>query len=61
MTKKDYIKIAAVLARHNGNFPTWYTANDVMRALTNDMIAMLAEDNPHFDEERFLRAAQGGK
>lgn len=46
MTRKDYVKIAAILK-----------ANDASSQMADDFADMLAADNPNFDRERFYAAA----
>ena len=48
MTKKDYIKIAAILKDHQCKCVD----------LVSDFANMLSEDNPHFDEKRFREACE---
>lgn len=55
MTKKDYVKIAAVIRSNGGLFISGKT-KAVFANLTADM---LAADNPRFDRSRFLDAALG--
>lgn len=45
MTKKDYIKIAAILQQRGADRP-----------IIDDFASMLAADNPQFDRDRFLVA-----
>ena len=53
MTQKDYIKIAKVL---NGHQPFNETTELILDPLFFAIADMLAEDNPHFDREKFFRA-----
>lgn len=53
MTKKDYIKIAEVLKRHTGSEGVGEYDNAV-RAITSDLMIMLKNDNPLFNEEKFI-------
>lgn len=55
MSKKDYVKIAAVLAKWRG----YQTSASVTAAITLDLVQAFAADNPRFDKNRFFRAAQG--
>lgn len=55
MTRKDYIKIAAILVKHRAPFNT--TEDDLLDAVAFDLAYMFQEDNPRFDEERFYEAA----
>ncbi len=69
MTKKDYVKIAAVFDNTAVMFPdsvhqsdaVMYEAfmagvRDQRRLYVNAMADMLASDNPRFGRERFLKA-----
>ena len=53
MTRKDYILIAAVINRV-GDDPTVNTWT--LWRLANELSDRLAQDNPRFDRERFLKA-----
>lgn len=55
MTKKDYVKIAAVLneTRPEKDTPILLAG---WRAITGHIADMLAADNPRFDRARFLKA-----
>jgi len=53
MTKKDYIKIAAILVKIRAQF----LDSKVIDEIAFDLAYMFAEDNPLFDEERFYEAA----
>lgn len=60
MTRKDYVSIAAILAKRgchiaqDNNFAEgWHAATS---AITHAMADMLARDNQRFDRERFLKA-----
>jgi len=52
MSRKDYEKIAAVIASH----PRVAGEDGFVR----DMASMLAQDNPRFEVDRFRMACQGG-
>lgn len=52
MTKKDYIKIAAIIA----SMRDW-PKDDLLDQLAFDLAYVFSEDNPRFDEERFYEAA----
>ena len=52
MTKKDYIKIAQWLRRHN--IPKLLKKDRDIHALDN-LIEILQWDNPKFDERRFRK------
>lgn len=58
MTRKDYVLIAAAIARSRGH----WSYNDLATAAidrTAEQIAInLAADNPRFDRERFLEACK---
>lgn len=60
MTKKDYIKIAAVFTDYQAmaeNMPAnggW--RETASTELANRLANMLAQDNPRFDRARFLTA-----
>lgn len=63
MTRKDYIKFAAMLneARHrylpqNSEIPT-----RVLDYISDELADILAADNARFDRDRFDRAARGMK
>ncbi len=60
MTRKDYELIASVFAVNNPGFNTgddWITGRvEQFQAIINDTANMLANDNPRFDRERFLKA-----
>ena len=49
MTKKDYLKMAAIFKEHSPD-----------EALVIDFADMLAADNPRFDYERFMEASGYG-
>lgn len=49
MTRKDYVKIAAILLTAYGDVTT---INSIIRRIAN----MLSEDNPRFDRARFYQA-----
>lgn len=55
MSKKDYEKIAAVLARWRG-LPS---SDSIVASVTLELATVFAADNPRFDKNRFFRAAQG--
>jgi len=56
MTRKDYIKIAAILKRHRDSILE-LTEDDILDAIAFDLAYLFQEDNPRFDEERFYEAA----
>lgn len=62
MTRKDYVKVAAVLA----DAATRETRDDrpddpgrapIVAELAHDLAELMAADNPRFDRARFLAAA----
>ena len=66
MTKKDYIKIAAVLADFKGRLdigdytdPTKDNGIRVFDDLTDDFCSLFVEDNPRFDLNKFKSAVNG--
>lgn len=61
MTKKDYEKIAKVLAKRitvTGEFSRAYQneVREQVKYVASDLADTFAEDNPKFDRERFLKA-----
>lgn len=56
MTKKDYIKIAALLKRHRDSILE-LSEDDILDSIAFDLAYVFSEDNPRFDEERFYEAA----
>ena len=55
MTKKDYIKIAAIIKRQRE--PIFSSKEDILDAISFDLAYIFQEDNPRFDEEKFYEAA----
>ena len=55
MTKKDYIKIAAIIKDLREPFDT--DEDEVLDKLAFKLTLMFMDDNPRFDEERFYEAA----
>ena len=55
MTRKDYVAIAAALKNARG-LPMNNHA-DSLQAAAQCIAAVMSRDNPHFDRERFLKAA----
>ena len=51
MTKRDYIKIAAILGRHGKKMSV-----PDFTALAEDFASMLKADNSSFDKTRFMTA-----
>ena len=56
MTKKDYIKIAALLKRHRDSILE-LSEDDILDSIAFDLAFVMKEDNSNFDEERFYEAA----
>lgn len=58
MTKKDYEKIANVFYKTLGTIDrSWFEeATDHVERVACNMADMLAQDNPRFDRDRFLKA-----
>lgn len=64
MTRKDYEKIAEVLRETYGESPVddlymagWNSGlKHAVRDITCRMAAMLEQDNPRFDADKFLKA-----
>ena len=62
MTRKDYVKFAALLKQHyhpeqSNEFDAYSTGgNDAIRFLMDDLIILFREDNPNFDRASFLAA-----
>lgn len=54
MSKKDYIRIAAVLAQWRAS----ESSASITAAITLDLAEVFAADNPRFDKSRFFQAAQ---
>ena len=56
MTRKDYVKVADILAGYHvamiDNF--WW------EDLLNDFALMFEEDNPNFKREKFIEACEAG-
>ena len=69
MTKKDYIKIAEILATYqrqmkmlcnvNPEYEWEGTLDHRFNSLNDDLCALFVEDNPRFDEDRFKSAVSG--
>ena len=58
MTQKDYITIAAALLTVRNSYAPHWDAN-LFRACNDhakQLAHLLAQDNPHFDRARFLKA-----
>lgn len=57
MTRKDYVKIAAILKFHRENAPAKANTSALLNRIASDFADVLATDNPRFDYARFLSAA----
>lgn len=55
MTRKDYIIVAKVLARHHKLLGSGFMAFLI------DLCLAFKHDNPNFDESKFTKAATGQK
>lgn len=58
MTKKDYIKIAQVLARERYISQAFPEALAIVDSLASRFCTVLAHDNPRFNRARFLAACR---
>ncbi len=61
MSKKNYVKLAAMLARARSAWATgWDTSEpaDIIEGIEVELMAYLFEDNPRFDAARFRDAAR---
>lgn len=56
MTRKDYVAVAEILNRHFSNYPVEISD---FKELVFDFADMFADDNPNFDEDRFMQAVYG--
>ena len=61
MTKKDYVKIAAVIKKSLEHYRPYYqhAGVEIPEALSNlaqDLAVVFASDNDKFDQDRFLEA-----
>lgn len=61
MTKKDYIKLAELIRNERQYFNDWQqvgigSIQVPLDHLLNGLAYILAEDNPRFDRERFIKA-----
>ena len=54
MTRKDYQKVAAVLARHRDGHMR--LTDNVISDIAIDLAAMFTRDNPNFKQSLFFRA-----
>lgn len=50
MTKKHFIKLAKIFLKHNAS------ASGNILNLLYDVMKLCEEENPNFDQERFLKA-----
>jgi len=56
MTRKDYIKIAAIFNNHAQPREAYPIESARLKELVDNMVDMLAQDNPQFDTARFIKA-----
>jgi Fe-S-cluster formation regulator IscX/YfhJ len=56
MTRKDYVKTAEILKDFRDNYPTELVD---FKNLVFDFSDWFAEDNPNFNEEKFIEAVFG--
>ena len=56
MTRKDYVAVAEILNRYLSNYPVEISD---FKELVFDFADMFADDNPNFDEDRFMQAVYG--
>jgi len=56
MTRKDYVAVAEILNRHLSNYPVEISD---FKELVFDFADMFADDNPNFNEDRFIEAVYG--
>ena len=56
MTRKDYVAVAEILNRHFSNYPVEISD---FKELVFDFADMFADDNPNFNEDRFIEAVYG--
>jgi hypothetical protein len=50
MSKKHFIKLARIFAKYNLNI------HSIGNEILSDIIELCKEENPNFDENRFLKA-----
>lgn len=56
MTRKDYVKVADILAGyHNAMIDNFWWED-----LLNDFAIMFEEDNPNFKRDKFIEACEQG-
>jgi hypothetical protein len=58
MTRKDYVATAEILNNHFNNYPVEISD---FKELVLDFADMFAEDNPRFNETKFIDAVFGKK
>ena len=61
MSKKHYIKLAKIISKTTTiNIETSYLKVDLIKKkdFINELVKYLKEDNPRFDEKRFLEACK---
>ena len=56
MTRKDYVAVAEILNRHFSNYPVEISD---FKELVFDFADMFADDNPNFNEDKFIEAVYG--
>ena len=56
MTRKDYVAVAEILNRYLSNYPVEISD---FKELVFDFADMFADDNPNFNEDRFMQAVYG--
>jgi hypothetical protein len=56
MTKKHYIKIAALIRKQADRDDLNGYQDEMLHDLTTDLCAILKDDNPAFDKDRFMTA-----
>jgi len=56
MTRKDYVATAKILRDYYENNPVEISD---FKYMVLDFVDMFAEDNPNFNEEKFLQAVYG--
>lgn len=61
MTRKDYVAIAAAVARvrEATNDGSINNAQDAVSHVIDELTAIFENDNPRFDAPRFIRACNG--
>ena len=56
MTRKDYVAVAEILNRYLSNYPVEISD---FKELVFDFADMFADDNPNFNEDKFIEAVYG--